>query len=127
MRVSYRREAYTYMVGFAATPFFGTLSAQGILDYPLFGLSLTRNTSGSITLGAYIPFNLTRGLHPLTTAAFTRRHRCFRRSKCQRHSVERGGAVLANRHAIEYVGVPSLGNLYVTIFCACQLGSRNER
>ncbi|KIM56909.1 hypothetical protein SCLCIDRAFT_1219943 [Scleroderma citrinum Foug A] len=35
-----------------ATPFFGTLSAQGILDYPLFGLSLTRNTSGSITLGA---------------------------------------------------------------------------
>ncbi|KAL4062199.1 aspartic peptidase domain-containing protein [Scleroderma yunnanense] len=35
-----------------ATPFFGTLSSHGILDYPIFGLSLTRNSSGTITLGA---------------------------------------------------------------------------
>lgn len=43
-------EIYTTIAN--ATPFFGTLSAHGILDYPLFGLSLTRNSSGTITLGA---------------------------------------------------------------------------
>jgi len=35
-----------------ATPFVNELAQQGQLDYPLFGLSLTRNTSGSLTLGA---------------------------------------------------------------------------
>ncbi|KAG1747197.1 acid protease [Suillus paluster] len=35
-----------------ATPFFSTLAQQGILDYPLFGLSLTRNATGTLTLGA---------------------------------------------------------------------------
>ncbi|EPQ54079.1 acid protease [Gloeophyllum trabeum ATCC 11539] len=35
-----------------ATPFFASLSQQGIVNYPLFGLSLTRNTSGTLTLGA---------------------------------------------------------------------------
>lgn len=36
-----------------ATPFFVQLAQQGHLDYPLFGLSLTRNSSGTLTLGAY--------------------------------------------------------------------------
>ncbi|KAJ3517931.1 hypothetical protein NLJ89_g189 [Agrocybe chaxingu] len=35
-----------------ALPFFSTLAAKGLLEYPLFGLSLTRNSSGSLTLGA---------------------------------------------------------------------------
>jgi len=35
-----------------ATPFFATLAQQGQLSYPLFGLSLTRNASGSLTFGA---------------------------------------------------------------------------
>jgi len=35
-----------------ATPFFPTLAAQGQLDYPLFGLSLTRNATGTLTIGA---------------------------------------------------------------------------
>lgn len=35
-----------------ATPFFSTLAQQGILDYPVFGLSLTRNDTGTFTLGA---------------------------------------------------------------------------
>ncbi|EMD34064.1 hypothetical protein CERSUDRAFT_117574 [Gelatoporia subvermispora B] len=35
-----------------ATPFFATLAQQGQLNYPIFGLSLTRNASGSLTLGA---------------------------------------------------------------------------
>ncbi|OCH95384.1 acid protease [Obba rivulosa] len=35
-----------------ATPFFATLAQQGQLNYPLFGMSLTRNASGSLTLGA---------------------------------------------------------------------------
>lgn len=35
-----------------ATPFFSTLAQQGILEYPIFGLSLTRNTTGTFTLGA---------------------------------------------------------------------------
>lgn len=36
----------------SATPFFSTLAQQGILDYPIFGLSLTRNATGTFTLGA---------------------------------------------------------------------------
>ncbi|KAJ7494699.1 hypothetical protein B0H11DRAFT_914217 [Mycena galericulata] len=40
-----------------ATPFFPSLAQQGVLDYPLFGLSLTNNASGSLSLG--MPFNLT--------------------------------------------------------------------
>lgn len=35
-----------------ATPYFATLAAQGQLDYPLFGLSLTRNATGTLTMGA---------------------------------------------------------------------------
>ncbi|KAJ7650314.1 acid protease [Roridomyces roridus] len=35
-----------------ATPFFPSLAQQGVLDYPLFGLSLTNNESGSLSLGA---------------------------------------------------------------------------
>lgn len=35
-----------------ATPFFPNLAAQGLLDYPLFGMSLTRNESGTLTIGA---------------------------------------------------------------------------
>ncbi|KAI0086145.1 aspartic peptidase domain-containing protein [Irpex rosettiformis] len=34
------------------TPFFATMAQQGQLAYPLFGLSLTLNSSGSLTLGA---------------------------------------------------------------------------
>jgi hypothetical protein len=34
-----------------ATPFFATLAQQGSLEYPLFGLSLTRNTSGTLSIG----------------------------------------------------------------------------
>ncbi|KAK2463404.1 hypothetical protein APHAL10511_004490 [Amanita phalloides] len=35
-----------------STPFFANLAQQGLLDYPLFGVSLTRNASGSLTIGA---------------------------------------------------------------------------
>ncbi|KAJ7170652.1 acid protease [Mycena crocata] len=35
-----------------STPFFPSLAQQGLLDYPLFGLSLTNDASGSLTLGA---------------------------------------------------------------------------
>ncbi|KAG2157883.1 acid protease [Suillus bovinus] len=35
-----------------AAPFFSNLAQQGILDYPIFGLSLTRNATGTFTLGA---------------------------------------------------------------------------
>ncbi|KAG6909869.1 hypothetical protein DXG01_014905 [Tephrocybe rancida] len=35
-----------------ATPFFVNLAQQGLLDYPLFGLSLTRNSTGSLSMGA---------------------------------------------------------------------------
>ncbi|KAI5989635.1 acid protease [Pisolithus orientalis] len=35
-----------------ATPFFATLASQGILQYPIFGLSLTRNATGTLALGA---------------------------------------------------------------------------
>ncbi|KAJ3573645.1 hypothetical protein NP233_g2310 [Leucocoprinus birnbaumii] len=33
-------------------PFFANLAEQGLIDYPLFGLSLTRNLTGSLSLGA---------------------------------------------------------------------------
>lgn len=36
----------------SATPFFVSLAQQGLLDYPLFGLSLTDNLYGSLSLGA---------------------------------------------------------------------------
>ncbi|THV03241.1 acid protease [Dendrothele bispora CBS 962.96] len=35
-----------------STPLFPSLAQQGLLPYPLFGLSLTRNDSGSLTFGA---------------------------------------------------------------------------
>ncbi|KAJ7035013.1 aspartic peptidase domain-containing protein [Mycena alexandri] len=35
-----------------STPFFPALAQQGLLDYPLFGLSLTDGVSGSLSLGA---------------------------------------------------------------------------
>ena len=35
---------------FAAPPFLASLS-QGILDYPIFGLRLTRNSTGTLALG----------------------------------------------------------------------------
>ncbi|OBZ72451.1 Aspartic protease [Grifola frondosa] len=35
-----------------ATPIFATMAQQGQLDYPLFGLSLTRNGSGTLAFGA---------------------------------------------------------------------------
>ncbi|KAI6133594.1 acid protease [Pisolithus croceorrhizus] len=35
-----------------STPFFATLASQGILGYPIFGLSLTRNTTGTLAIGA---------------------------------------------------------------------------
>ncbi|EGN99165.1 hypothetical protein SERLA73DRAFT_54203, partial [Serpula lacrymans var. lacrymans S7.3] len=35
-----------------ATPFLSTLAEHGILDYPVFGLSLTRNSSGTLAVGA---------------------------------------------------------------------------
>ncbi|TCD61595.1 hypothetical protein EIP91_008181 [Steccherinum ochraceum] len=35
-----------------ATPIFSTMSERGQLNYPLFGLSLTRNQSGSLSFGA---------------------------------------------------------------------------
>ncbi|KII89952.1 hypothetical protein PLICRDRAFT_40126 [Plicaturopsis crispa FD-325 SS-3] len=34
-----------------ATPFFSTLAQQGVLGYPLFGLSVTRTALGSLSLG----------------------------------------------------------------------------
>jgi hypothetical protein len=35
-----------------AIPFISTLAAQGDLSYPLFGLSLTQNATGSLAIGA---------------------------------------------------------------------------
>ncbi|KAH9481352.1 Aspartic protease [Psilocybe cubensis] len=35
-----------------ASSFFATLAARGVLEYPLFALSLTRNASGTLTFGA---------------------------------------------------------------------------
>ncbi|KAI8980194.1 acid protease [Trametes punicea] len=35
-----------------ATPFFATMAQNGLLDYPLFGLSLTRDSSGTLAFGA---------------------------------------------------------------------------
>jgi hypothetical protein len=35
-----------------AIPFFASLAQQGLLSYPLFGLSLTRGNNGTLTLGA---------------------------------------------------------------------------
>ncbi|KAI0787656.1 acid protease [Fomes fomentarius] len=35
-----------------ATPFLATLAQNGLIDYPLFGVSLTRDSSGSLTFGA---------------------------------------------------------------------------
>ncbi|KAG5341597.1 hypothetical protein C0989_009078 [Termitomyces sp. Mn162] len=35
-----------------ATPFLIKLVQQGLLEYPVFGLSLTRNSTGTLSLGA---------------------------------------------------------------------------
>ena len=34
-----------------ALPFFSTLATKGLLEYPLFALSLSRNSTGTLTLG----------------------------------------------------------------------------
>lgn len=33
------------------TPFFSSLAQQGIVDYPIFGIYLTRNSTGTLSLG----------------------------------------------------------------------------
>ena len=38
-----------------STPFFTTLAYKGLLDYPLFALSLAKNGTGSLTLGECCP------------------------------------------------------------------------
>lgn len=38
-----------------STPFFTTLAYKGLLDYPLFALSLMKNGTGSLTLGEFCP------------------------------------------------------------------------
>ncbi|KAG6333273.1 hypothetical protein ID866_5815 [Astraeus odoratus] len=48
--LGFPRLSEIYATAANATPFFATLASQGILGYPLFGLSLTRNSSGTITL-----------------------------------------------------------------------------
>ncbi|KAF8920307.1 aspartic peptidase domain-containing protein [Mucidula mucida] len=56
-----------------STPFFVQLAQQGHLDYPLFGLSLTRNSSGTLTLGAIDASVVTNvsaiGWHPVVEFA----------------------------------------------------------
>lgn len=42
--------------GRLATPFFATMAQNGQLDYPLFGLSLTRDDSGSLAFGMFPRF-----------------------------------------------------------------------
>ena len=37
----------------SATPFFSSMAQNGQLDYPLFGLSITRDDSGSLTFGMH--------------------------------------------------------------------------
>lgn len=39
---------------FAATPFFATMAQRGQLDYPLFGLDLGQNSSGSLAFGKHV-------------------------------------------------------------------------
>jgi hypothetical protein len=40
----------------AATPFFATMAQRGQLEYPLFGLSLGDNSSGSLTFGTQLDY-----------------------------------------------------------------------
>ncbi|KAF9468109.1 aspartic peptidase A1 [Collybia nuda] len=37
-----------------STPFFLALAQQGLLDYPLFGFSLTRNATGTLSIGDFL-------------------------------------------------------------------------
>src|ERR1700722_14417313 len=39
-----------------ATPFFTSLAQQGQLDYPLCGLSLTMNSTGTLAIGSFTYF-----------------------------------------------------------------------
>ncbi|KAH7927926.1 acid protease [Leucogyrophana mollusca] len=50
--LGFARLSQIYYTTTNATPFIGSLSEQGILDYPLFGLSLTRNATGTLSIGA---------------------------------------------------------------------------
>ena len=45
------RKHSKFLIFSTAQPYFATLAQKGQLDYPLFGLGLTRNSSGSLTLG----------------------------------------------------------------------------
>ncbi|KIJ62783.1 hypothetical protein HYDPIDRAFT_113882 [Hydnomerulius pinastri MD-312] len=50
--LGFPRLSEIYVATANATPFIASLSEQGILDYPIFGLSLTRNSTGTLSLGA---------------------------------------------------------------------------
>ena len=50
VRVSHVGSLLADLIWFAAPPLLESLS-QGILDYPIFGLYLTRNSSGTLALG----------------------------------------------------------------------------
>ncbi|KAH7884705.1 acid protease [Phlebopus sp. FC_14] len=50
--LGFPRLSQIYATNANATPFMASLAEQGILDYPIFGLSLTRNSTGTLALGA---------------------------------------------------------------------------
>ncbi|KAF5341657.1 hypothetical protein D9611_001875 [Ephemerocybe angulata] len=53
-----------------STPFFTTLAYKGLLDYPLFALSLTKNLTGSLTIGKFSPFTTFRQISWNRVATF---------------------------------------------------------
>ncbi|KAN0092782.1 hypothetical protein V8E55_003566 [Tylopilus felleus] len=50
--LGFPRLSEIYAVTPNAPPFLASLAQQGILDYPIFGLRLTRNSTGTLALGA---------------------------------------------------------------------------
>ncbi|KAH7913209.1 aspartic peptidase A1 [Hygrophoropsis aurantiaca] len=50
--LGFARLSQIYYLAANATPFIGSLSERGILDYPIFGLSLTWNATGTLSIGA---------------------------------------------------------------------------
>jgi hypothetical protein len=44
-----------------STPFFPTLAYKGLLEYPLFALSLAKNHTGSLSLGKFCPLSYPQG------------------------------------------------------------------
>lgn len=95
------------------TPFFSSLAQQGIVDYPIFGIYLTRNYSGTLSLGQ----SINAAIRMAKRLSSHRCHRLERREQHQRHRMALRRSFCARRRLQQRVQLSILDARVVLNFC----------